>query len=143
MPDSDVVSVPATSAGPSAKAVQRAALLDRLYQEFSVLRDYQPLAIGIHKTVMERLPEVPKIQIRTALQHHTAKTRYLKALVEGVQRLNLDANPTGAVTAEQQSKAAEMLRDRFRKLAERRKAELEAQQHQEKLVQLAGKFNPR
>jgi ProP effector len=122
---------------------RRNPLLDRLYAEFPVFRDYLPLAIGIHKVLMARLPELDKVQVRTAMRYHTGTTRYLKAIVDGAPRFDLDGNAAGAVTAEQQSQAAATLRERFRKLAERRKAEEEAKQRQEKLEQLARKFSPR
>ncbi len=132
------------------KTNQRSALLTRLYAEFPVFRDYRPLAIGIHKSLMERIPELDKGQVRTALHAHTAMTRYLKVIVAGAPRFDLDGNVSGEVTAEQQALAVATLRERFKKGAERRKAELEAQQReeearlrQEKLEKLAQKFNPR
>jgi ProP effector len=118
-------------------------LLDRLRTDFPVFRDYQPLAIGIHKTLMERQPDLDKVQVRNAMRSHTGTTRYLKALVENAPRFDLDGNPTGVVTAEQQTQASTALRERFKKAAERRKAEQEAQQRQEKLEQLAQKFSHR
>jgi ProP effector len=138
----DVASDVANPAAAKQKIEQRNTLLVRLYKEFPVFHDYRPLAIGVHKALMARMPELAKVQVRMALQNHTAKTRYLKALVQGVPRLDLDGNPVGEVTADQQSTAALTLRDRYKKAAERRKAELEAQQRQEKLLQLAEKFNP-
>jgi ProP effector len=81
--------------------------------------------------------------VRTALHFHTGTTRYLKAVVEGAPRCDLDGNATSAVTAEQQAQVATTLRERFKKGAERRKAEQEARQRQEKLEQLAQKFSPR
>ena len=114
-----------------------------MYAEFPVFRDYQPLAIGIHKALMERIPDLDKAQVRIAMQLHTRTTRYLKALVDGAPRFDLDGHASGAVAAEQHAQAADTLRDRFRKVAERRKAEQEAQQRQEKLQQLAQKFNSR
>jgi ProP effector len=84
------------------------------------------------------------------MHFHTGTTRYLKALVEGAPRLDLDGNASGVVTAEQQAVAVATLRERLKKGAERRKAEQarskaeeEARQRQEKLEQLAQKFNPR
>ena len=125
------------------KPIFRNATLERLHAEFPVFRDFLPLAIGIHKMLMERLPDLDKAQLRTALHHHTATTRYLKALVEGAPRMGLDGNAAGVVTAEQQVQAAETLRERLRKAAERRRADEEAQKRQAKLQQLAEKFNTR
>ena len=128
---------------PALKSGHRGALIERLYAEVPVFRDYQPLAIGIHKSLMERFHDLDKGQVRTALHFHTGTTRYLKAIVEGAARLDLDGNASGVVTAEQQVQAVATLRERFKKGAERRRAEQEAQQRQEKLEQLAQKFNPR
>jgi ProP effector len=132
---------------PAAKTPRRNPLLERLYKEFPVFRDHLPLAIGIHKTLVERIPGLAKGQVWSAMQHHTGSTRYLKALVENAPRFDIDGNPAGAVTAEQQAQAAKTLRERLKKAAERRKAELEEQkleqQRQQKLQQLADKFNPR
>lgn len=128
---------------PAPKSGRQNELLDRLRAEFAVFRDYQPLALGIHKTLMERQPDLDKVQVRNAMRLHTGTTRYLKSLVEGAPRFDLDGNPSGVVTAEQQTQASTALRERFKKAAERRKAEQEAQQRQEKLEQLAQKFSHR
>jgi ProP effector len=130
-------------AKPSAKPQRRNALLERLQAEFSVFRDYKPLAIGIHKQLLERLPDLDKNKMRVALHSHTASTRYLKALTEGAPRLDLDGQPAGEVTAEQQTVAVQTLRDRLKKAAERRKEEEEAAKRQARLQQLADKFSKR
>lgn len=138
----------------AAKPPRRNELLERLRADFPVFRDYLPLALGIHKTLMERQPDLDKNQVRQALHLHTSGNRYLKALVEGAPRLDLDGNPSGAVTAEQQTQAVTTLKERFRKQAEKRRAEEEEKQRQEKaereerqrrekLEQLASKFNKR
>lgn len=128
---------------PAPKPAHRNALLERLQAEFPVFRDYLPLAIGIHKQLLERMPDLDKNKVRVAMHNHTASTRYLKALTEDAPRLDLDGLAVGAVTAEQQTVAVETLRDRLRKAAERRKAEAEAEIRQAKLQVLAQKFNTR
>ena len=95
---------------PALKSGHRGALIERLYAEVPVFRDYQPLAIGIHKSLMERFHDLDKGQVRTALHFHTGTTRYLKAIVEGAARLDLDGNASGVVTAEQQVQAVATLR---------------------------------
>lgn len=114
-----------------------------LIASFPVFRDCLPLAVGIHKALRERMPELNRNQLRTVLQMHTASTRYLKALSQGETRYDLDGAAAGAITAEQRQQALDTLRERFRKGAERRKAELQNQQRQEKLLKLAEKFNAR
>jgi ProP effector len=70
------------------------------------------------------------------------------------ERFDLDGQAAGEVTAEQREVAATTLRERFKKQAERRKAEEQAKKaaqeeqeaqrkRQEKLAQLAARFNAR
>lgn len=121
----------------------RNTALETLIATFAVFRDCQPLAIGVHKTIRERLPGMGAGQLHHALKAHTASTRYLKALSQEANRFDLDGNPAGIVTPEQQKQALDSLRERFRKQAERRKAELQAQEHQQKLLKLVETFNSR
>lgn len=128
----------------------RDAVLDTLVATFPAFRDAQPLAIGIHKTIKERLPDLSKDQVGRALKIHTGSTRYLKSLARAEQRFDLDGNPAGEVTAEQREAAAKLVKERFKKAAERRKAEddkrkaeEQARRQQEKLQQLAERFSKR
>lgn len=136
-----------TSNAAQPKQAGRNAILDMLRATFPVFREHRPLALGIHKTIKERLPDLNAGQLRNAMRIHTMATAYLKSLATGDQRFDLDGQPAGAVTAEQKEQAATDLRERFKKGAERRKAEQraekEAEQRQEKLQQLAAKFNTR
>ena len=119
----------------------RNPVLDTLTTSFKVIRDCQPLALGIHKVIKERMPELDMQLLRSAMRMHTASTRYLKLLSQADTRFDLDGAPAGEVTAEQKQQALDTLRERFRKKAEQHKAELAAKQHQEKLLKLAEKFN--
>lgn len=121
----------------------RSPLLELLYKKATVFRDYQPLAIGIHKSLMDRFPDVDKRQVRTVLHFHTGTTRYLKAIVEGAPRFDLDGNPSDLVTADQQAQAAATLRERFKRGAERHKTEQKSRQRQENIEKLVQKYNPR
>jgi ProP effector len=114
-----------------------------LSASFKVFRDSQPLAIGIHKAIKGRLPDLDAQQLKATMRMHTASTRYLKVLSQADTRFDLDGAPAGEVTAEQRQQALDTLRDRFRKKAEQHKAEQLAKQQQEKLQQLAAKFNAR
>ena len=136
------------------KSPRRNALLETLNASYAVFRDCKPLALGIHKTIKERMPELDVAQLRSAMKIHTASTRYLKAQVVGKERFDLDGNPAGEVTEEQREVASTTLRERFKKAAERRKADEAAQKEaqkeqealqkrQEKLAQLAERFNAR
>lgn len=119
----------------------RNPVLDTLAASFKVIRECQPLALGIHKVIKERMPDLDMQQLRSAMRMHTASTRYLKLLSQADTRFDLDGAAAGEVTAEQRQQALDTLRERFRKKAEQHKAELAAKQHQEKLLKLAEKFN--
>ncbi len=121
----------------------RNATLEMLSATFPVFRDCQPLAVGIHKAIKEKLPDIDAGQLRAAMKIHTASTKYLKVLSQGGSRFDLDGNVAGEVTAEQRTQATDGLRERFRKGAERKKAEQQEKERQDKLLQLAEKFNTR
>jgi ProP effector len=128
----------------SEKAVDPRALLKDLQARFDVFRNFSPLAFGIDKQVFAQLPDVSKKSLRLAMRSHTISTRYLKEMEKGTVRLNLDGTPAGEVTDENRQHAAELLRERFKKQAEQRKAaaaEAKAEQlRQAKLTALAEKF---
>lgn len=122
---------------------QRNAVLAKLAASYKVFQDCQPLAVGIHKVIRERLPEIDAQQLKTALKMHTGATRYLKAIAQGQTRFDLDGAPAGAITPEQRKQAKDTLRERYEKIAERKRAEQQAQQRQENLLKLVEKFNSR
>lgn len=138
---------------PTAPSTLR-AFLKALHEQFPVLRDHRPLAIGIDKQILAQQPEVDRKLLRQAMRAHTSSTRYLKEMQIATLRYSLDGQPADPVTDEQRQHAAELLRERFKKVAEQRraeeatkKAEEAAQraeaQRQEKLSQLAAKFGRR
>ncbi|MFA7279924.1 MAG: ProQ/FinO family protein [Sterolibacterium sp.] len=122
---------------------QRNPVLDTLASSFKAFQDCLPLAVGIHKVIKQRLPDIDAAQLKTALKMHTGSTRYLKALTHAETRFDLDGAPAGAITPEQRKQARDTLRERYEKIAERKKAEQEAQQRQENLLKLVEKFKTR
>ena len=140
------------STGNAPNASQNArALIKTLQQGFPVFRDYSPLAIGIDKQLLGRLPEIDRKTLRIALGMHTNSLRYLKTIEKATHRLDLDGNTGAELMPAHREHAAEVLRERFRKDAERRKALREAealaqreqqleQQRVQKLSQLVEKF---
>lgn len=130
------------------------ALLKQLQEQFAPFRDCQPLAIGIDKQLQQRMPELDRKTLRIALGLHTNSTRYLKVMAKATARVDLDGNPAGEVPEAHRAHADEALRERFRKEAELRKTQRQAeraaeeaeradQKRVEKLNQLAAKFSPR
>ena len=96
----------------------RDSVLAKLFAAYSVFRNAEPLATGIHKAIMAAHPEVDKGALRKTLQRHTASTKYLKSVASGGTRFGLDGLPAGDITPEQQQQATQAVKDRFRKLAE-------------------------
>lgn len=123
------------------KSPPRDPVLARLAEAFPVVRDAQPLAIGIHKAIAAALPDLDQAALRRTLQRHTASTNYLKAITAGGNRFGLDGMPNGEITPEQQKQATQDLKERFRKQAEQRRERLKAEEHQAKLQMLVSKFN--
>lgn len=131
--------------------VDARALLKDIQARHDVFRNFSPLAIGIDKQLLAQQPELNRKALRMALRNHTMSTRYLKEMQTGTVRVNLDGTTAGEVTEDARTHSAELLRERFKKQAELRKAEQEAaraeqeaaraeQRRQEKLSQLTEKF---
>lgn len=68
-------------------------------------RGRRPLKVGIGDDVAAKFPEVPRGRVSRVLFHYTGAPDYLAALVEGVERRDLDGNFVGVVTAEQAREA--------------------------------------
>lgn len=119
-------------------------LLKDLQAQFPVFRDCLPLAIGIDKQLMTRLPAIERKPLRVALGIHTHSLRYLKTIEKAAVRVDLDGNPADEVTPTHRSHASELIKERLKKQAEQRKlqreAELLARQRSAKLGQLIAKF---
>ena len=120
------------------------ALLKDLQGRFDVFRNFSPLAIGIDKQLIAHQPDVNRKALRLALRSHTMSTRYLKEMQIASARLNLDGSAAGEITDEARTHSGELLRERFKKQAEQKRASEAAakaeHQRQEKLSQLAEKF---
>ena len=124
------------------------ALLKQLQQQFEAFRNCLPLEIGIDKQLLARMPGLNRKLMRAALGIHTGSMRYLRAMEKATVRYDLDGKPGAEVTDTHRQHAKELLQQRFKKEADRKKAEREAaaqqeaeRKRQEKLQQLASKFS--
>ena len=140
---SEAAAAPAAQQTPSARA-----LLKQLQQQFPAFRDCLPLAIGIDKQLLARVPGLDRKTMRAALGIHTGSMRYLRSMEKATVRYDLDGVAGAEVTDTHRLHAKEQLQLRFKKEAERKKAEKAAaaeaeaaRQRQEKLQQLASKFS--
>jgi ProP effector len=122
-------------------------LLKHLQTQFPAFRDFLPLAIGIDKQLLAVMPHLDRKTMRTALGIHTGSLRYLKVMEKAKVRHDLDGKPGAEVTDTHRAHATQVLQERFKKEADRKKAEREAKAaeeaarvHADKLNQLAAKF---
>lgn len=133
---------------PAATPLTPRALLKSLQEQFSVFRDCQPLAIGIDKALLAKMPELEKKVLRVALSLHTHSMRYLKTMEKATHRFDLEGNQADEVTDEHRTHAADTIRERLKKQADERRAQQKAEKEAEadrlraeKLTQLAEKFS--
>ncbi len=117
-------------------------LLKQLQEQFPVFRDCLPLAIGIDKQLLARLPGLDRKALRIALGMHTHSLRYLKTMAIATVRFDLDGQPADEIPATHRSYASELIKERLHKQAELRKAQREAEAlaRQRQLDQLVDKF---
>ena len=155
-----VVTPAITAAGtPAAPASSARSLLKQLQHQFPAFRNCLPLAIGIDKQLLARVPGLDRKTMRAALGIHTGSLRYLRAMEKATVRYDLDGVAGAEVSDTHRQHAKEVLQQRFKKEADRKKVEREASQaereaereaekaeeanrlRQEKLLQLATKFS--
>ena len=124
------------------------SLLKQFQQQFPPFRDCLPLSIGIDKQILARLPDLDRKLMRTALGIHTGSLRYLRMMEKATLRYDLDGTSGAEVTATHRAHATLVLQQRFKKEADRKKAERDAaaneeanRVHVEKLSQLTAKFS--
>ena len=133
---------------PAAGPTSARALLKSLQQQFAPFRDCLPLSIGIDKQILAQVPGIDRKLMRAALGIHTGSQRYLRTMEKATVRFNLDGSQGAEVTDVHRKHAKDTLQERFRKEAERKKAERDAaaeeesnRRRQEKLEQLTAKFS--
>ncbi|MFJ5540189.1 ProQ/FINO family protein [Vreelandella titanicae] len=93
----------------TAKAPSPHALLNQWYERYpkAFFKGHtKPLKVGIHQQLAER-EEWPSKLIRRALANYVNLPRYIKAVREGAERVDLDGQPAGKVDKEAALHAAE------------------------------------
>ncbi|MDB5774183.1 MAG: activator of osmoprotectant transporter prop [Herbaspirillum sp.] len=135
---------PAANQGETPAQLAR-ALLKQLQTQFPAFRDCLPLSIGIDKQLIAEQPQVSRKVLRIALGIHTNSLRYLRTMEKATHRFDLTGKQGEEVTDMHRKHASEILRERFKKDAEQRKAQKAAADaariHAEKLAQLSEKFS--
>jgi ProP effector len=145
--DAALAAAPAAAQPAAQPADSPRALLKQLQQQFAAFRNCLPLEIGVDKQLLARMPDLNRKLMRAALGIHTGSMRYLRAMEKATVRYDLDGKAGAEVTDTHRQHAKELLQQRFKKEAERKKAERDAaaeaeaeRKRQEKLQLLATKF---
>ena len=86
-------------------------------------RPHWPLKVGIAAAIPARCPDLEWRVLKMALTAYTGRVMYLRGLVAGATRVDLDGNPAGEVTVRDAEYAAAKL---ARILASREAAAVEA-----------------
>ena len=147
--DAAPAAAPAAAATtPAPAGLTARALLKQFQEQFPPFRDCLPLSIGIDKQILARLPDLDRKLMRTALGIHTGSLRYLRMMEKAKIRYDLDGTAGAEVTQTHRDHATQVLQQRFKKEAERKKAERDAAAAEEanrlrleKLNQLTAKFS--
>ena len=109
------------------------ALLQNLRKDFPVFHDCLPLAIGIDKQIVARLPETDRKVLRVALAMHTKSSNYLRRLSKAKTRFNLDGSAAEDLAQSHVTYASTVLKERSKRKEENQQAqrELELQTQRE------------
>lgn len=87
------------------KKKQTEMIAEHVYSKFEVFRQFRPLAIGIHESLIAALPQFDAVLIARVVANHCRKPRYVKSLARGGKRFDLACKPVGEVTAEEKQAA--------------------------------------
>lgn len=98
-------------------------LADAYPECFSKEGEAKPLKIGIFYDLVQRLGDdsgISKVRLRSALRAYTLSWRYLHGLKEGAERIDLDGNSCGMLSAEHAEHARLQLKEDKEKLKAKR-----------------------
>lgn len=86
-------------------------LAERFPQTFVLegYRPHRPLKVGIAADLVTRCPELDRRVLSAALSAYARRVMYLKGMVAGAARVDLDGNPVGEVSAKDEEHAAAKL----------------------------------
>lgn len=70
-----------------------------------------PLKVGIYQDLRAAAPDISSRRLTLALHDYTSGRTYLRALIAGAHRLDLEGWPTGTVSTDESIQAAKSLRE--------------------------------
>lgn len=83
------------------------------FKEAFNLKEPKPLKVGITHNLLEQIgedSEITRTQARIAVKIYVSRIKYLKALIEGADRIGLDGKPSGKVGKEEEDYAKAYLK---------------------------------
>jgi ProP effector len=83
-------------------------------------RTRRPLKVGVHHDIAAAAPELSESEVARALRFYVGDLRYHRACVEGAERVGLDGEPAGIVTAAQAANSAHSIKGIEAKIAQHR-----------------------
>ena len=89
-------------------------------------RPHRPLKVGIAANIPARCPTLERRVLSVALAIYTRRVMYLKGMVAGAARVDLDGNPAGEVTDRDAEHAAARLAETLASREAKRAAAVEA-----------------
>ncbi|MBV8049173.1 MAG: ProQ/FINO family protein [Paludibacterium sp.] len=89
------------------KKKQTEMIAEHVYSKFDVFRQFRPLALGIHESLIAALPQFDPVLIARVVANHCRKPRYIKSVARGGKRFDLNGKPSGEVKPEEK-RAAEL-----------------------------------
>ena len=91
-------------------------ILKVFYNRWRIFRRAKPLAVGVHTAIFVAFRRrVPMPIIKRAIHYHCSSDRYLKNILAGGSRYDLDGNPVGSITEPQRCDAINHLKERNEK----------------------------
>jgi sRNA-binding protein len=69
-----------------------------------------PVVVGIHRKIKQELPDLSMGRIHRAIANYVGGPTYLRNVVEGAPRVDLDGSPAGKVSAASQAYSTERLK---------------------------------
>ncbi|MHA7880396.1 MAG: ProQ/FINO family protein [Saccharospirillum sp.] len=118
--------------------------LDELCEHFPEVfnpRQPKPLKIGIHEDIAAT-GKLSKTRVRRALNVYVRLRSYYRCMVEGADRVGLDGQASGLVSAEEASHAKDKLDAIDKRRAERQKHRPEARKRSDQNARGKGKASP-
>ena len=100
------------------KKSQTEMIAAHVYAKYDVFKQFRPLALGIHESLIATLPQFDPQLVSRMLANHCRRQRYIKSLARGGKRFDLAMKPVGVISPEEKAAAEKMCLPKQEKPAE-------------------------